>query len=232
MLLSVVTVTWNAASTLEACIDSVVRLKASDIEFVVIDGASTDGTLEILERRSANIDHWLSEPDQGIYDAMNKALDRATGEYVLFLGADDELLHVPREELSQGSDLVLGDVDCGAFRFKHLRPESALRERLRYRNAVHPQGACYRRSSLRYSLEYRRCSDYLFNLEHMRQTRKVSYCDAAISKFCTDGASSGWAAKREAIAIASRTQGRLAGAKSFFYHLASHIVDRWRRRKG
>jgi len=231
MRLSVITVTWNAAATLEACIESVLRLKGQDVEFVVIDGGSKDGSVAILERYGKAIDVVVSEPDKGIYDAMNKGLDRASGEYVLFLGADDVLLHVPRHELSQGADLVLGDVDCGDWTFRHLRPECALRARMRHRNAVHPQGACYRRTELRYGLDYRRCADYLFNVEHLRRSRSVVYCDAALSRFCTEGASAGWAAKREAIAIARRAFGPVAGAHSFLYHLASHLVDGWRRRK-
>lgn len=228
-LISVVTVTWNAASTLEACIDSVAHLKGSDVEFIVVDGASTDGTREILERRAADIDLCISEPDRGIYDAMNKALDRATGEYVLFLGADDVLLHVPRRELSQDADLVLGDVDCGGWIFQHLRPETALRKLMRYRNAIHPQGACYRRTSLRYSLNYLRCADYLFNVEYLRQASQVVYCETAISRFCTEGASSGWAAKREIIRIASQYFGFSAMMHSAIYHFGSHCLNIWRK---
>lgn len=229
-LLSVLTVTWNAAATLEACIQSVLALKGEDVELVVVDGASTDGTLAILERYGQAIDVVVSEPDRGIYDAMNKALDRASGEYVLFLGADDVLLHIPRQELSQGADLVLGDVDCGGWSFRHLRPEAALRARMRHRNGIHPQGTFYRRSELRYSLEYRYCADYLFNVEHLGQASRIAYCDAAISRFCTEGASAGWAAKREVIAIARRTFGMRAGLKSYFYSLGSHLLDSWRRR--
>lgn len=228
MILSILTVTRNAEKTLESCIDSVVRLKGDDVEFIVIDGASTDGTREILERRSLDIDQWISEPDKSIYDAMNKALDRASGRYVFFLGADDELLHLPRLELSQNADLVLGNVRCGNWRYCHLRPESALRERMRYRNAIHPQGAFYRRTDLRYSLNYRRCSDYLFNVEHLRQSQTIIYCEADISRFSTEGASAGWTAKREAISIAKQLFGSVSGVRSFLYHLGSHIISSWR----
>lgn len=230
-LLSVITVTFNAAATLEACIESVLALKGEDVEFVVIDGASKDGTVALLERYGKMIDVVVSEPDKGIYDAMNKGLDRATGEYVLFLGADDVLLHVPRQELSEGADLVLGDVDCGGWAFRHLRPEEALRQRMRHRNGIHPQGTCYRRSDIRYSLDYRYCADYLFNVEHLGRASRIAYCDAEISRFCTEGASAGWAAKREAIAIARRCYGIRAGLKSVLYHVGSHLVDGWRRRK-
>jgi len=229
MQISVITVTFNAASTLESCIESVLRLKREDVEFVVIDGGSKDGTLGILERYHNAIDVLVSEPDKGIYDAMNKGLERASGDYVLFLGADDLLLHFPRLELSQEPDLVLGDVDCGNWTFRHLRPEAALRARMRHRNGIHPQGTFYRKTEIRYCLDYRYSADYLFNVKHLDHAAKVTYCDAAISRFCTQGASAGWAAKREAITIATRRFGRREGLRSLGYHLGSHFLN-WLRK--
>lgn len=229
---SVITVTYNAAATLEETILSVAALKGDDVEFVVVDGGSKDGTLDLLRKHEATIDTWISERDAGIYDAMNKGLELATGEYVLFLGGDDALLHVPRQELSQGADLVLGDVDCGGWTFRHLRPAAALRTRMRHRNAIHPQGTFYRRSGIRYSLEYRFCADYLYNADHLDPAAKVVYCDAAISRFCTEGASSGWPAKREAIRIARLRFGPWAGLRSLVYHLGSHLVNSLRKGEG
>ncbi len=224
-LVSIITVTFNAASTLEACIKSVLLHKNGEVEFVVIDGGSKDGTLEILERYGNAVDVLVSEPDQGIYDAMNKGLDRANGDYVLFLGADDLLRHLPLNEMDNRADLILGNVDCGGWNFRHVKPEAHLRAKMRYRNCVHPQGTFYRKSDIRYSLEYRCCADYLFNLEYLERFSKITYCEEAISKFCTTGTSSGWAAKREAIRIASRFGGVRSGILSFAYHLSSHFLN-------
>jgi glycosyltransferase involved in cell wall biosynthesis len=88
-LFSVITVVFNGARTLEATIDSVSRQTFRDFEYIVLDGGSTDGTIAILERNSDRIHHWESEPDAGIYDAWNKALSLATGQWIAFLGADD-----------------------------------------------------------------------------------------------------------------------------------------------
>ncbi len=87
--LSIVMATWQAAGTLERCLESIIGQEFSDWELVIADGASTDGTTDILKRYDEHITRWRSEPDGGIYDAWNKALDHATGEYVCFLGADD-----------------------------------------------------------------------------------------------------------------------------------------------
>lgn len=88
-LISVVTVCFNAARTLRATLESVARQRGADFEFLVIDGASSDGTSEIIADHAATIDFFLSEPDFGIYDAWNKGLTHARGRYIAFLGADD-----------------------------------------------------------------------------------------------------------------------------------------------
>lgn len=77
--------------TLEACIQSVFGQAYENIEFIVIDGGSTDGTLDILRRYDGKITFWSSESDRGIYDAMNKGTNHANGERILFLGCDDTL---------------------------------------------------------------------------------------------------------------------------------------------
>ena len=228
--LSIITVTYNAASTLEACIESILLHKGEDVEFLVIDGGSKDGTSEILSKYRKSIDVLVSEPDNGIYDAMNKGLDLATGDYIIFLGADDILLHLPRESLLLGADLVLCDVDCGGWKFQHARPEGKLRAQIRYRNSIHPQGTFYRRSTIRYSLKFRFCADYLFNILHISTCTNVVYFDRPVSRFCTDGASAGWAAKSEAIRIAALSFGPIAGIRSFTYHLGSHILNLLRKR--
>lgn len=88
-LISVVVATFNAVATLERCIKSVSGQTIRRKELIVIDGASKDGTVEILKQNSEKITYWVTEPDRGIYNAWNKALKVAQGEWVYFLGADD-----------------------------------------------------------------------------------------------------------------------------------------------
>ena len=113
-----VTVCLNAADTISATIDSV-HLQCDLVhEYIIIDGGSTDGTLDIVagyEDRFAGTFSWVSEPDTGIYDAMNKGIARATGTFVLFLGADDILLEGALAAMTDAmtasgeADLVFGD---------------------------------------------------------------------------------------------------------------------------
>lgn len=88
---SIITITFNAERFLERTLQSVVAQQATDYEYIVIDGASTDGTLDLIKQYEPRITYWLSEPDNGLYDAMNKGLHRATGQYVWFMNAGDEL---------------------------------------------------------------------------------------------------------------------------------------------
>ena len=89
MKISIITVTLNSASVINHCLDSVQHQKHDDIEHIIIDGASTDGTLSLLESKREQFKFLISEPDKGIYDAMNKGIKVATGDIIGFLNSDD-----------------------------------------------------------------------------------------------------------------------------------------------
>ncbi|MFA6013564.1 MAG: glycosyltransferase family 2 protein [Gallionellaceae bacterium] len=89
-LVTIITVTFNAATHLPKTIQSIRELTYKNIEWIVIDGNSTDQTLELIKANQDVIDYWVSEPDGGIYDAWNKGVAQATGEWIAFLGAGDE----------------------------------------------------------------------------------------------------------------------------------------------
>lgn len=89
MKISVVTVCFNAADLIEKTISSVAEQTYPDVEYIVIDGKSTDATTDIIRKYSDSISYWVSEPDNGIYDAMNKGISAATGDYIIFMNAGD-----------------------------------------------------------------------------------------------------------------------------------------------
>lgn len=86
---TVVTVSFNAAATLRECIESVLKQDGVDVEYIIIDGRSTDGTVEIIKEYSDQLAYWVSEKDVGIYDAMNKGISRATGDLIGIINSDD-----------------------------------------------------------------------------------------------------------------------------------------------
>lgn len=90
-LISIITVTFNAAKHIQQCIDSIQAQAYPHIEHVIIDGGSTDGTTEILKKNNERLAFWKSEPDKGIFNAMNKGLNHTQGDWIYFLGADDHL---------------------------------------------------------------------------------------------------------------------------------------------
>jgi glycosyltransferase involved in cell wall biosynthesis len=89
--ITIVTSTRNAAHQLPNAITAVRRQSYSNFEWIIVDGASTDGTIELIQESGDVVDQWLSEPDSGIYHAWNKGLELARGEWICFLGADDWL---------------------------------------------------------------------------------------------------------------------------------------------
>jgi len=89
MKVSVITVAFNSAEYIEHCIKSVINQSYEDIEYIIIDGGSTDGTVDIIKKFESKISKWVSEPDNGIYDAMNKGISLATGDIIGFLNSDD-----------------------------------------------------------------------------------------------------------------------------------------------
>ena len=88
--LTIITVNYNHCEGLRRTMESVFRQTCHDYEYIVIDGGSTDGSADLLRVSAGRIDYWVSEPDRGIYHAMNKGVARATGEYLLFLNSGDE----------------------------------------------------------------------------------------------------------------------------------------------
>ncbi|ASU36813.1 glycosyltransferase family 2 protein [Mucilaginibacter xinganensis] len=87
--ISLITVSFNAESTISYCIESILRQKYPNLEYIIIDGGSTDGTVRVIEKYKHHLSLFISEPDKGIYDAMNKGITLATGDVVGLLNADD-----------------------------------------------------------------------------------------------------------------------------------------------
>jgi len=124
MKITIIVAVYNGAKTLQACLDSIAGQTYPNRELIVIDGGSTDGTIEILQSNTDLITYWESQKDRGIAHAWNKALEHVTGDWIIFLGADDRLhdSHVLSEmadELKNDSvnDLVYGQINIEGGKF-------------------------------------------------------------------------------------------------------------------
>ena len=136
---SIVTVVFNGENTLEQTILSVINQSYENVEYIIVDGNSNDATLDIIQKYEEHIDYWISEPDSGIYNAMNKAIDLCTGDYIGYLNADDwyepDIFDFIVENIDNNLDYFFGDLDVisdkGIFlshftinidRYKHHMP--------------------------------------------------------------------------------------------------------------
>lgn len=116
MKVSIITVCYNSVKTLEQTIQSVLGQDYPEIEYIVVDGASKDGTLEIIQKHQSIINKWISEPDRGMYDAMNKGIAMASGDVIGILNSDDVYMnqHVVSDLIAQmqkdHADVVFADL--------------------------------------------------------------------------------------------------------------------------
>jgi glycosyltransferase involved in cell wall biosynthesis len=114
--ISIITVSFNARAKIKHCIESVLAQSYSNIEYIIIDGGSTDGTSQVIDQYKQHIDFFVSEPDKGIYDAMNKGIALATGDIVGTLNADDVfadtgvLDDIAESFKLSGADIVYGNL--------------------------------------------------------------------------------------------------------------------------
>lgn len=170
MKISVITVVKNGAAFFEETIISVITQKRHlDLDYLVVDGGSTDGTLEIINRYAEHITWWVSEPDNGIYDAMNKGWAAASDEsFILFLGAGDKILSLPDMSRYRNHDVVYGDVRMGADRIFKPRADYQLKlynslhhQALLVNKAVHPAPP--------FNNTYRLYADFDFNQRLKKQ---------------------------------------------------------------
>lgn len=189
-LITVITVVYNGDKYLEETILSVINQTYPNVEYIIIDGGSTDGTLDIIKKYEDYIDYWVSEKDKGIYDAMNKGIDVAMGDYCLFLGADDSLSDGILEQiftnLSKKYLLIYGNIKYNNGRL--VRSKFSFKTYLH--NTIHHQAAFYNKklfNVFRYDLKYKIAADYEMNLLfYLNKSRLESLYIDKVFALCSD----------------------------------------------
>jgi glycosyltransferase involved in cell wall biosynthesis len=199
-LISIVTVVFNAEKYLEDTIKSVINQTYENIEYIIIDGGSTDGTIDIIKKYKDKIDYWISEKDNGIYDAMNKGFDRASGEWINFMNAGDKFYEnktcnsVFKDNKDfDNVDVIYGDliVDYGKFqRFEKARSIGSM-----WKGMVFSHQSSFIRSEYhkeyKYSLNYNIAGDFEFFYNTFKKNKKFKYINNIISIMDVNGLSDG-----------------------------------------
>lgn len=192
--ITIAVVTYNCEKTVEETILSIINQTYSNKELVVIDGKSSDNTLDILRKYSREIDCLISEPDEGIYDAMNKALKKATGDYLIFLGSDDHFIaynilskivkHIKSTDCIYYANVFRSrhkDIYCHKFNKYKLAVKNISHQAMFY-----PQNI-YKRYC--YNLHYKTHADYAYNIE-LYKLYSFVYIPEVICYYNEGGASS------------------------------------------
>ncbi len=212
MRISIITVTRNNVETIQATLDSVAAQDHADVEHIVIDGASTDGTTELVRRHGTRVGRLVSEPDRGIYDAMNKGVLHATGDVIAFLNGDDVYAHTG--VLSHVAGIFQGSqwgMVCGDVEF--FRPGHPARPVRRYRSdrfsprqlpwgwmPAHPamfvRAALFRSAGM-FRTDFRIAGDYEWIVRVFRTCApSYTYTPQVLAHMLTGGASTaGWKSK-------------------------------------
>lgn len=218
---SIITVTYNAESVLEDTIQSVISQTYHHVEYIIIDGASKDSTLSIINRYKGRITKVISEPDKGLYDAMNKGMRQATGDYLCFLNAGDsfheddtlqQIVHTITE--SELPDVLYGETalvnnERHFLRMRRLSTPEVLTWKSFKQGMLVCHQAFFAKTSLAepYDLQYRFSADFDWCIRVMKKARTLHNTHLTIIDYLEEGMT---------------TQNRKASLKERFRIMARH----------
>lgn len=200
-LFSIITVTYNAAATLPPTLASVKEQTCQLFEYIIMDGASKDNTVTLATDAQINGARIFSEPDKGLYDAMNKAIDKATGEYLIFLNAGDAFHSA--DTLQQIADTVM-DNDFPGIVYGQTQLVDSNRQRIGDRHLTAPETLSFksfangmvvchqafivlRRVAEHYDMKYRFSADYEWCIRCLKRSRRNAYIDDTIIDYLNEG---------------------------------------------
>lgn len=197
-LVSIITVVFNGEKYLEQTIQSVIAQNYDNVEYIIIDGGSNDGTVDIIKKYEDKIDCWISERDEGIYDAMNKGIDVASGDWINFMNAgdgfyDSEILKkIFLNKDLENYDVIYGDVNNIYDSYSYIK------KALRIDNIKYGMAFCHQSSFVskklyqqnKFNKHYSICADYNFFLNIYNYKYKFKQIPIIIANFQCDGISS------------------------------------------
>jgi glycosyltransferase involved in cell wall biosynthesis len=215
-LVSVVMVSFNSCYEIREAIESVIPFLDQEVELIVIDGGSTDGTCDVLNEYIDHFSAYVSEPDMGIYHAMNKGINLSVGRFIIHINCGDKLLHIPKEELKRVNSLFA----CCAFPVKInngvFYPSCG--SMLTIKNTLHHQGCFYQKDLMPYyDLRYKVFADYDLNIRLKLMSHKFLIGTTVVASHSNGGISNTTHYFNENYRIISEHYGIYYVVLSYFY---------------
>ena len=214
--ITIITITYNAETVLEKTIQSILNQTDKNFEYIIVDGASTDNTVEIIRKYEKLIAdnfydgfhkeqfQWISEPDNGLYEAMNKGIDLAKGEFLWFMNAGDKIFNSntllklqhaivenPNADIFYGQSLVIDSNDNLLGKRHKIAPEILTKKSLLNGLVVCHQSIIVRKTiAPYYDLQYKISADYDWTIKSLSRSKKNLYLNESLSRFMVAGISS------------------------------------------
>ncbi len=198
--LSVITIVYNNVKDIERTMLSVLNQTYPNIEYILIDGASSDGTKDIIYKYKSRLTQFISEPDKGIYDAMNKGLSLATGDYVLFMNSGDEI-YAPVTvaevfDTAAAADIYYGETEMFNEQWeslgqrRHHSPENFDWQSFKYGMSISHQAIYVKRSLAEpFNLEYKYSSDIDWIIRAAKNASSIVNTHSYVAKYLVGGVS-------------------------------------------
>ncbi|SHN17953.1 glycosyltransferase family 2 protein [Mucilaginibacter sp. OK098] len=198
--LSVITIVYNNARDIERTMLSVLNQTYPNIEYIVIDGKSTDGTMQIIEKYKSRIAKLINEKDEGIYDAMNKGLAIATGDYVIFMNSGDEFFEpvtvekvfatAPDADIYYGETEMINDERQSLGQRRHIAPKQFTWRGFKYGMSISHQAIYIRRSLTEpYNRNYQLSADIDWIIRAAKKAKTIVNVNRYVAKYLVGGMS-------------------------------------------
>ncbi len=225
-LISIISVVCNCERYIETTIKSVLAHLNDSIEYIIVDGYSNDNTMEIVKSYNNKIDYWISEKDEGIYDAMNKGITKAKGDFVYFINAGDELKNIPFDILMRKSEFDLIAFPVVLSSGKIMLPK--INSELKIRNTLPHQGCFYKRSTnLKYNTSYKIFADFDLNQRLLKSNKIIEILqDPTIAYHDLGGVSNDRKYSNEIFEVIRNNYGVFYKILSWFYFKKEGLVLR------
>ncbi|OCX50661.1 glycosyl transferase [Mucilaginibacter sp. PPCGB 2223] len=199
-ILSVVTIVYNNVKDIERTMLSVLGQTYPHIEYIIIDGLSTDGTLDVIEKYRPRITKLISEKDEGIYDAMNKGIAAATGDYIIFMNSGDEFYDndtvaqvfssEPGADIYYGETEMIGSKGESLGRRRHKAPKTFTWKGFRYGMSISHQAIYVKRSLAEpYDRQYHLSADIDWIIRAAKKAKKIVNVNRYVAKYLVGGMS-------------------------------------------